>query len=99
MNESRSWIFSLIVRQAVERLQHHDLEHHHGIVRRTATLGPVGALQRLGQRLAENFPWHYRVQLLEQIARLPQTNIPLVNVPETRLSPHLPASEQIIRAE
>lgn len=31
----------LVVRQAVERLQNHDLEHHHRIVRRPATLRAI----------------------------------------------------------
>ena len=78
----------LVVRQAVERLQDHNLEHHHRVVGRPAASGAIRALQRLGQRLAENLPWHQRLQLLQRIAGFAQPHIALVDVPEPGLSPH-----------
>lgn len=51
--------------------------------------GGFGALQRLGQRLAEYIPRHNSGQLLQWITRLAQLNIPLINVPQPSLSPHL----------
>lgn len=65
----------LVVRQAVERLQNHDLEHHHRIVRRPATLRAIGALLRLAERLAENLPRHHRIQLLQRIVGLAQPQL------------------------
>lgn len=80
--------FGLVVRQPIKRLQNQDLEHHHRIVRRPATLGAIGALQRLGHRLAEYIPRNHCIQLLQRITRFAQPHIALINVPEPCLSPH-----------
>ena len=44
-----------IVGERIERLEDQNLEHQHGVVGRTSALRAVRALQRRGERRAEDF--------------------------------------------
>ena len=79
----------LVVGEVVERLQHQDLEHQHAIVRRAPAAGPVVAVQRLLQPVAERLERHDLLQSNQRVTRFRQRRIPIVEIKEPRLRRHL----------
>jgi hypothetical protein len=84
--------FRLLIREAVERLQHQDAEHQHRIIGWTSTAATIRSRQRRIQHRAEDLEINHRREALQRIARRRQGRIPLVHIEEARLPCHSTAS-------
>jgi hypothetical protein len=78
----------LPVGQRVQRLANEQLEHQHGVVGRSAALGPIRPPQRRLELAADQLEPDHLGQPLERIARRRQRLAVLVQVEEARLPHH-----------
>ncbi len=79
----------LVVGEIVKRLQHQNFEHQHRVIGRSAALGPIGPLQRFGERLAKELEIDHRTEPLQRVTTRAQLRQTLVQIEKPRLSRHL----------
>jgi hypothetical protein len=87
----------LFVGKIVECLQHQYLEHKNQWKSRLSALRSVRPLQCLRQPFLKHRPRNNAVELLQRITGSTQPLVTIVQIPETKLSPHhpLPANHAV----